>query len=498
MNSLNDWRNIVLTDTMADLVQEFNKNSDNGLLLDRIMNFVVNTGVFRTGDEKVNTTQIGPHVNVTIPSVNLNSIMFSGFKFYFGSVHKIFDSAVTVDLSNYNDGMTHLLYLKCEVTVDETHNITQYRLVPVIMDEKYEGEQDLLILARFVITQSAVQFYVITKNAGTNPFDSFGAKYKVLTGLQPVASGDLELSITDGIIKYSGININNTRETDILVEELDGMTMPIKYIETDNTVDWTTSSESDVITDKVLNYNTGVLSTVPANKFSCQKVYYDYCSRTFIIQYGQIVYDTFNEALAGASNFNYAEPDMENLYIPVAVMIIKSGDTDLSTSSDFKVLDITDASSLSSATAVDPVAQQLANTALSTAQNAQSDATQAISDAADAQEDATQALSDSADAQSSADDANSKIDAHLLDTNNPHNLTKSSIGLGSVDNTADLNKPLSNPQKQYIDGQVDDLNVEINKKASNATQTKCVVKSTQPTSDDYGRNPIKGDLWLIP
>lgn len=34
-------------------------------------------------------------------------------------------------------------------------------------------------------------------------------------------------------------------------------------------------------------------------------------------------------------------------------------------------------------------------------------------------------------------------DAHIADTNNPHAVTKSQVGLGNVDNTSDLNKPIS-------------------------------------------------------
>ena len=33
---------------------------------------------------------------------------------------------------------------------------------------------------------------------------------------------------------------------------------------------------------------------------------------------------------------------------------------------------------------------------------------------------------------------------HINDTNNPHNVTKAQVGLGNVDNTSDLNKPISN------------------------------------------------------
>lgn len=34
-------------------------------------------------------------------------------------------------------------------------------------------------------------------------------------------------------------------------------------------------------------------------------------------------------------------------------------------------------------------------------------------------------------------------DSHLIDTSNPHNVTKAQIGLNNVDNTSDANKPIS-------------------------------------------------------
>ena len=39
--------------------------------------------------------------------------------------------------------------------------------------------------------------------------------------------------------------------------------------------------------------------------------------------------------------------------------------------------------------------------------------------------------------------ANSNIQAHIADLLNPHFTTKSQIGLSQVDNTSDLNKPIS-------------------------------------------------------
>lgn len=43
-----------------------------------------------------------------------------------------------------------------------------------------------------------------------------------------------------------------------------------------------------------------------------------------------------------------------------------------------------------------------------------------------------------------------QIDSHIGSTSNPHSVTKSQVGLGSVDNTSDVNKPVSNPQYELL------------------------------------------------
>lgn len=56
------------------------------------------------------------------------------------------------------------------------------------------------------------------------------------------------------------------------------------------------------------------------------------------------------------------------------------------------------------------------------------------------------------------DTLTSKIDDHINNTNNPHNVTKAQIGLNNVDNTSDLNKPISTQTKEYVDNLVGDIN----------------------------------------
>lgn len=49
----------------------------------------------------------------------------------------------------------------------------------------------------------------------------------------------------------------------------------------------------------------------------------------------------------------------------------------------------------------------------------------------------------------------SSLLAHTADSNNPHNVTASQLGLGNVDNTSDINKPVSTAQQAALDLKVD-------------------------------------------
>ena len=65
----------------------------------------------------------------------------------------------------------------------------------------------------------------------------------------------------------------------------------------------------------------------------------------------------------------------------------------------------------------------------------------------------------------------STITSHLANTSNPHSVTKAQVGLGNVDNTSDLNKPVSTAQQTAIDGVYSSLNAAKapNDHASTAT-----------------------------
>ena len=53
----------------------------------------------------------------------------------------------------------------------------------------------------------------------------------------------------------------------------------------------------------------------------------------------------------------------------------------------------------------------------------------------------------------------SSFTSHIQNTSNPHSVTKTQIGLGNVDNTSDLDKPISTATQTALDGKVGDVKV---------------------------------------
>lgn len=74
------------------------------------------------------------------------------------------------------------------------------------------------------------------------------------------------------------------------------------------------------------------------------------------------------------------------------------------------------------------------------------------------------------------------INTHTANTNNPHSVTKAQVGLGNVDNTADLDKPISTATQTALDDKVA-KNADI----TGATKTKI-------TYDNKGLVTAGGDL----
>ena len=67
-------------------------------------------------------------------------------------------------------------------------------------------------------------------------------------------------------------------------------------------------------------------------------------------------------------------------------------------------------------------------------------------------------------------------DNHLVNTSNPHNVTKAQVGLGNCDNTSDLNKPISTATQTALDG-----------KQSTLTETQLIAVNSGIDSTKTGQ-----------
>ena len=67
-----------------------------------------------------------------------------------------------------------------------------------------------------------------------------------------------------------------------------------------------------------------------------------------------------------------------------------------------------------------------------------------------------------ADAKSAGTTAQTSIANHIADKANPHSVTKAQVGLGNVDNTSDLNKPVSTATQSAINAKATEITESVN------------------------------------
>lgn len=69
-----------------------------------------------------------------------------------------------------------------------------------------------------------------------------------------------------------------------------------------------------------------------------------------------------------------------------------------------------------------------------------------------------------------AEKALAAINEHSSRTDNPHGVTKEQVGLGNVDNTADIDKPVSNATQELIDKKLEKTAVINNLTTNSSTE----------------------------
>ena len=78
--------------------------------------------------------------------------------------------------------------------------------------------------------------------------------------------------------------------------------------------------------------------------------------------------------------------------------------------------------------------------------------------------------------QEALDKITSDVESHTTNKSNPHEVTKAQVGLGNVDNTADLDKPVSNATKELINSTKDSLTQTITLHTENKNNPHRVTK----------------------
>lgn len=92
-----------------------------------------------------------------------------------------------------------------------------------------------------------------------------------------------------------------------------------------------------------------------------------------------------------------------------------------------------------------------------------------------------------ADAKKAGTDAQANLTAHINDKENPHEVTKAQVGLGNVDNTSDVNKPISTATQIALNGKLDKtavVDVTMEALKGQAADAKSVYDAIQAAKPD--------------
>lgn len=75
------------------------------------------------------------------------------------------------------------------------------------------------------------------------------------------------------------------------------------------------------------------------------------------------------------------------------------------------------------------------------------------------------------------------LNAHKDNVNNPHSVTKAQVGLGNVDNTSDINKPISSATQEALDNIIDSVEAEVTRaeEAEKVLDTSIKAEVTRAT-----------------
>jgi len=90
-----------------------------------------------------------------------------------------------------------------------------------------------------------------------------------------------------------------------------------------------------------------------------------------------------------------------------------------------------------------------------------------------------------------------KLDNHVLNTNNPHGVTKTQLGLGNVDNTSDINKPVSTATQTALNAKVNTSDI-VDNTSSTAANKPLSANMGKELQDEINNLKSRGrflSLW---
>ncbi len=262
---MRDWQTLHSTNTFQEMVDLWNKNRDSSEFIDSMVGTILCNGVLFNGNETVEGKLIRPLEDVGLSGTVNSDTIFDNFNLYFRDNNVVVPvNNFPVDFLNYADGKLHFLYFK----QDLTYRISDYMF----------GKADEVLIARFIINNNSTwrQMYIMAQRAGTPMYNAADEFYTV-DGCYIKTPGGLNLSMTSGTVKRSGIDFTDRISPDIRsIYNIASEKLNIRYNNTANEIDYTQATRDTIITNKYMTYNMNKKLKIDAEKYiaSIQNLYY--------------------------------------------------------------------------------------------------------------------------------------------------------------------------------------------------------------------------------
>jgi len=204
-----------------------------------------------------------------------------------------------------------------------------------------DDSRDYIILGRLVHANLstitvASPFPRVIFNASMDA-DDFSNIVGVVIGSGNVISANganLNLNKSSGTSYRNGSNYYTSKKNPNITADAALVAPSFSYSYRNGSGGFTQTSPSALVTPDLYDDGTGVLATVPNNKFTIQRVYHANATNILIMTYGQVIYNDLNEARLGVlSETPIVAPSLSDTALR-AWLIVKKNTTALNTAAD--------------------------------------------------------------------------------------------------------------------------------------------------------------------